>query len=166
MTHLSEVQVLRFLIGFTLLFVTARILADVMKRAGQATVIGELLAGIMFGPSILGHFAPAAYRLLFPADPLADHLLEAVSWIGVIMLLLYTGLETDLEIVIPAQCFLSSGQVGREEGRIGLGLESNLVAGRAFANAVAQHELLKDDRHERVEEQRHEDKREDRAPVA
>jgi Kef-type K+ transport system membrane component KefB/nucleotide-binding universal stress UspA family protein len=70
-----------------------------MKRAGQATVIGELLAGIIFGPSILGHLAPAAYRLLFPPDPLADHLLEAVSWLGVIMLLLYTGLETDLDIV-------------------------------------------------------------------
>jgi Kef-type K+ transport system membrane component KefB/nucleotide-binding universal stress UspA family protein len=97
--HLSEVQVLRFLIQFTLLFVTARILADTMKRLGQATVIGELLAGIIFGPSILGHLAPAAYRLLFPPDPLADHLLEAVSWIGVIMLLLYTGMETDLDIV-------------------------------------------------------------------
>jgi len=98
-THLNEVQVLRFLVQFTLLFVTARILADAMKRIGQATVIGELLAGIIFGPSILGHLAPAAYRLLFPPDPLADHLLEAVSWIGVIMLLLYTGLETDLDIV-------------------------------------------------------------------
>jgi len=87
-THLSEVQVLRFLLQFTLLFVTARILADAMKRAGQATVIGELAAGIIFGPSILGHLAPGAYRFLFPADPLSDHLLEAVSWIGVIMLLL------------------------------------------------------------------------------
>ena len=51
------------------------------------------------GPSLLGHLAPALYRLLFPADPIADHLLEAVAWIGVIMLLLYTGLETDLKIV-------------------------------------------------------------------
>ena len=51
------------------------------------------------GPSLLGHLAPALYRLLFPADPIADHLLEAVAWIGVIMLLLYTGLETDLEIL-------------------------------------------------------------------
>jgi len=98
-THLSEVQVLRFLLQFTLLFVTARLLADVMKRLGQATIIGELLAGIIFGPTILGHLAPTASRLLFPPDPMADHLLEAVSWIGVIMLLLYTGLETDLDIV-------------------------------------------------------------------
>ena len=54
MQQLSEVQVLRFLIQFTLLFVLARLLADVMKRFGQATVIGELLAGIVLaGPTIL-----------------------------------------------------------------------------------------------------------------
>src|SRR5271155_4027356 len=99
MAHLTEVQVLRFLIQLTLLFVIARALADVMKRLGQATVIGELLAGLVLGPSMLGHFAPAIYQLFFPPDPLADHLLEALAWIGVIMLLLYTGLETDLGIL-------------------------------------------------------------------
>lgn len=99
MHHLTEIQVLRFLLQFTLLFATARVLADVMKRLGQATVIGELLSGIVLGPSLLGYFAPVAYRLLFPNDATADHMLEAVAWIGVIMLLLYTGLETDLGIM-------------------------------------------------------------------
>ena len=99
MPHLTEVQVLRFLIQLTLLFVIARALADVMKRLGQATVIGELLAGIVLGPTVLGHFAPGLHAMLFPPDVLADHLLEAVAWIGVIMLLLYTGLETDLGIL-------------------------------------------------------------------
>jgi Kef-type K+ transport system membrane component KefB/nucleotide-binding universal stress UspA family protein len=98
-SHLEEIQVLRFLIQFSLLFVVARILADVMKRLGQATVIGELLAGIVLGPTLLGHVAPTVYRLLFPADPLSDHLLEALSWLGVILLLLYTGLETDLTVL-------------------------------------------------------------------
>ena len=99
MTHLSELQVLRFLAQFTLLFVSARMLADLMKRVGQATVIGELLAGIILGNSVLGHFAPAAYHFIFPQDLSADHLLEALAWIGVIMLLLYTGLETNLDIL-------------------------------------------------------------------
>lgn len=99
MPHLDETQVLRFLIQFSLLFVVARILADVMKRLGQATVVGELMAGLVLGPTLLGHLAPAVYRLLFPADPLSDHLLEALSWLGVILLLLYTGLETDLTVL-------------------------------------------------------------------
>src|ERR1035441_6075390 len=88
MPHLSEVQVLRFLIQFTLLFVIARALADAAKHLGQATVIGELLAGIVLGPTILGHFAPGLHAMIFPPDAIADHLLEAVAWIGVIMLLL------------------------------------------------------------------------------
>ncbi len=99
MTHLSEIQVLHFLVQFTLLFVVARILADIMKRLGQATVIGELLAGIILGQSVLGQFAPTIHQLLFPTQPLADHLLEAMAWTGVILLLLYTGLETDLGIL-------------------------------------------------------------------
>jgi len=68
MTHLSEIQVLRFLIQFTLLFVVARILADIMKRLGQATVIGELLAGIILGQSLLGHFAPHSISCYFPRN--------------------------------------------------------------------------------------------------
>ncbi|HVC43934.1 MAG TPA: cation:proton antiporter [Candidatus Binataceae bacterium] len=99
MSHLSETQVLRFLTQFALLFLSARILADVMKRMGQATVIGELLAGIVLGPTLFGHFAPGLHLIVFPPDALADHLIEAVAWIGVIMLLLYTGLETDLAIL-------------------------------------------------------------------
>ena len=99
MQQLSEVQVLRFLIQFTLLFVLARLLADVMKRFGQATVIGELLAGIVLGPTILGRFAPSLNALIFPAEPTVDHLIEGISWIGIILLLLYTGLETDLNIL-------------------------------------------------------------------
>ena len=99
MPHLTEVQVLRFLIQLTLLFVIARALADVMKRLGQATVIGELLAGIVLGRPCSDTFAPGLHAMIFPPDVLADHLLEAVAWIGVIMLLLYTGLETDLGIL-------------------------------------------------------------------
>src|ERR1700733_1649561 len=99
MAHLTEVQVLRFLIQLTMLFVIARTLADVAKRLGQATVIGELLAGIILGPSLLGHFAPGLSAMIFPHDPTLNYLIEGVSWIGIIMLLLYTGLETDLNIL-------------------------------------------------------------------
>lgn len=125
MKGLSEFQILHFLIQVGLLLVASRLLADLMKRWGQAAVIGELLSGVVLGPSVLGHLAPGMSAWLFPNDPLVTHLLEAVAWIGVITLLLYIGLETDLGIlrgmgrtaavvsicgmVIPFGCGLSLG---------------------------------------------------------
>ena len=99
MSSLTEKQVLYFLIQFILLVLTARLLADLMRRWKQASVIGELLAGIVLGPSIFGRIFPGLHILLFPPDPIINHLLEASAWIGVIMLLLCTGLETDLDML-------------------------------------------------------------------
>ncbi len=99
MESLTEKQVLYLLAQFALLVFTARLLADLMRRIGQATVIGELMAGLLLGQSVLGHFFPAAFRLVFPNDPVGANLLEGLAWIGVILLLLCTGLETELDIL-------------------------------------------------------------------
>lgn len=99
MAPLSESQLLRFLIEIAALLIVSRVLAEIAKRFDQAPVIGELLAGILLGKSVLGHLAPPLYAYLFIADPLVMHLLEALAWIGAIMLLLYIGLETELEIL-------------------------------------------------------------------
>ena len=99
MAPLSESQLLRFLVEIAALLIVSRALAEIAKRFDQAPVIGELLAGILLGKSVLGHLAPPLYAYLFTADPLAMHLLEGLAWIGAIMLLLYIGLETELEIL-------------------------------------------------------------------
>ncbi len=99
MKGLTEPQILHFLVQVGALLLVSRLLADLMKRLGQAAVIGELLAGVVLGPSVLGHLLPSVYALLFPPDPVAAHLLEALAWVGVITLLLYIGLETDLGIL-------------------------------------------------------------------
>jgi Kef-type K+ transport system membrane component KefB/nucleotide-binding universal stress UspA family protein len=99
MPPLTESQLLGFLLQVAVLLATARVLAEIMKRFGQAPVIGELLAGIALGPSILGSFWPAAYAFLFPASLTVSHLLEAFAWFGAILLLLYIGLEVDLQVL-------------------------------------------------------------------
>lgn len=99
MSHLSEAQILRFLIQLALLLFVSRMLGDLAKRLGQAPVIGELLAGVIVGPSVLGNLAPALSAAIFGGDPISRHLLEAFAWIGAILLLLYIGLETDLDVL-------------------------------------------------------------------
>lgn len=96
---LTHHQLLLLFAELFFLLLTARGLGELTKRVGLPSVLGELLAGIVIGPSLLGALAPGAFRTLFPPHPAQYHLIETVSWIGLIMLLVVTGLETDLELI-------------------------------------------------------------------
>ncbi|HEX9683629.1 MAG TPA: cation:proton antiporter [Acidimicrobiales bacterium] len=96
---LSEHQLLVFWTQFLVLLLTARTLGAVMRLMRQPTVIGELAAGVILGPSLLGEVAPGFSDWLFPDDPRQTALLLAVGWIGVFLLLVDTGFETDLSLI-------------------------------------------------------------------
>jgi len=91
--------ILLLLLQLALLLLFARVLSEMMRRIGQPAVIGELLAGILLGPTVLGHWAPDLFLSIFPQDAQQFHLLEIVSWLGMVLLLLLTGFETDLRVV-------------------------------------------------------------------
>jgi Kef-type K+ transport system membrane component KefB/nucleotide-binding universal stress UspA family protein len=93
---ISGHAILILLLQLAGLLLLARLLAEAMRRIGQPAVIGELLAGVLLGPTILGHFAPGLFTLAFPQETAQFHLLEVISWLGMILLLLLTGLETDI----------------------------------------------------------------------
>lgn len=97
---LSEHQLLLLFAQLFILLVTARGLGEVAKRANLPSVLGELLAGIVIGPSLLGALAPGLFTALFPQVATQYHLIEAIAWIGLLMLLIVTGLETDLDLIV------------------------------------------------------------------
>ncbi len=88
-----------FFTQITLLIVAGRLLGELMQRLGQPAVIGQLLAGIILGPSVFGALWPAAQHMIFPVASADRQMLGAVSELGVLMLLLLTGMETDLALV-------------------------------------------------------------------
>lgn len=88
--------ILELLLQLAGMLLLARALAEVMRRVGQPAVIGELLAGVILGPTILGHFAPGVFEAAFPTVESQRHLLEIISWLGMVLLLLLTGIETDI----------------------------------------------------------------------
>ncbi len=96
---LGEHELYLFLLQFVLLLVAARTLGQVATKFGLPSVVGELLAGFVLGPSLLGNIAPGLFDSIFPQVPEQVHLLEIVSWLGVIMLLILTGLETDVGLI-------------------------------------------------------------------
>jgi Kef-type K+ transport system membrane component KefB/nucleotide-binding universal stress UspA family protein len=99
LTPLAGHAVALLLIQVALILIAARLGAELAKRVGLPAVVGELAAGIALGPSLLGHFAPATFALIFPHVSEQFHLLEIVGSLGMVLLLLLTGLETDLRLL-------------------------------------------------------------------
>jgi K+:H+ antiporter len=84
---------LRLLLALLVVILAARALGVVFRRLHQPPVIGEVVAGILLGPSFLGAFAPSATAFLFPANVLP--LLGILSQVGVILFMFLVGLELD-----------------------------------------------------------------------
>ena len=70
-----------------------------MLRVKQPAVMGQLVAGLVLGPSLLGALFPGFQHALFPPAPEQKAMLDAVSQFGILLLLLLTGMETDLKLV-------------------------------------------------------------------
>jgi K+:H+ antiporter len=110
-----------------LLIAVGRGLGEIMQRIGQPSVIGELLGGLLLGPSVFGLLWPQAQHAIFPAIPEQKALIEGIAQFGILLLLLLTGMETDLKlvrkvgrpaffisvagIVVPFACGFALGQV-------------------------------------------------------
>jgi K+:H+ antiporter len=71
----------------------SRITGTLFRRMAQPAVIGEMVAGILLGPSFLGMLAPRAQSYLFPSSSLA--LLQAISQVGVVLFMFVVGTEID-----------------------------------------------------------------------
>ncbi len=97
---LGKEQLLLVLVELALLLLVARALGEVMRRIQLPPVIGELLAGVLLGPSVFGWILPDLQRHIFPQSQSQSDLLSVVSWLGVLFLLVVTGLETDLNLIV------------------------------------------------------------------
>ena len=96
MHYLDEQNIFLFLVQIFLLLALARGLGELFRAFKQPPITAEILVGVLLGPTILGRFAPGVHNYIFPANEMQQGMLETVGWLGVLFLLLQTGLEMDL----------------------------------------------------------------------
>ena len=85
-----------FLTEILVLVIAGRLMGEAMQRIGQPSVMGQLIAGVLLGPSVFGLLWPEAQHAIFPSSEAQKGMVNAVAEIGVLMLLLLAGMETDL----------------------------------------------------------------------
>lgn len=95
--HSSDITIL--FLGLAVLLGLAHALGELARRMGQPVVVGEMVAGILLGPTCFGALAPGAQAWLFPSSGPAAVALDAVVALAVAHVLLIAGLEVDLSTV-------------------------------------------------------------------
>ena len=95
--HNLEHPLALLLIQIITIVIVARIFGWIFRKIGQPTVIGEIIAGIVLGPSLFGMYFPDLKEALFPANSLGN--LQVLSQIGLILFMFVIGMELDLKVL-------------------------------------------------------------------
>ncbi|MDI7211722.1 cation:proton antiporter [Leptospira santarosai] len=94
--HLKQ-PISRLLLQLIVIMFSARFFGKLATVLGQPSVIGEILAGILLGPSLLGLAFPEGFQLLFPKESLST--LQILSQLGLLLFMFVIGMELDLQIL-------------------------------------------------------------------
>ncbi len=96
-SKLSPDEVLSFLIIVSVILITARILGELCRKYKQPAVIGEILAGVLLGPSLFGWLFPSQFNHIFIEQPRAFAAFDGLANMGIILLMFIAGFEVDLK---------------------------------------------------------------------
>ncbi|NUQ60879.1 MAG: cation:proton antiporter [Pirellulales bacterium] len=99
MDSLAPHEITVMLLALGVLLGTARLLGELAQRLHQPAVLGEILAGILLGPTVLGTLAPPCNALLFPKHGANAITLDGIATLAVVLFLLVAGMEVDLSTV-------------------------------------------------------------------
>jgi len=88
---------LQFVLQLAVILIACKAVGSVMPRIGQPKVIGEIIAGILLGPSLFGLIAPSAQAALFPAE--SRGVLSMVSQIGLVLYMFVVGMHLQTDFI-------------------------------------------------------------------
>lgn len=130
MDSLTHSEVVKLLFQLSIMLALARIFAEIARKFNQPAVIGEILVGIILGPTVLGLLFPDFFTSLFPAKGGSALVMDGLVQISVVSLLFIAGLEVELNVV---------WSQGKRALQIALfSILTPLLAGFAFALAFPE----------------------------
>jgi Kef-type K+ transport system membrane component KefB len=136
MQNLTPDNITVFFLSLGLLLGVARVLGELAQKLHQPAVLGELLAGVILGPTVLGSFSPEWSAFLFPQEGPNSVALNAITTLAVTLLMLVAGMEVDLSTI------WRQGRIGLKIGTAGmvipffLGLIAALIAPQALGRHI------------------------------
>jgi len=92
-------EIVTFLLSISIMLFFARFLGEVFNKLKQPAIIGEIIAGIVLGPTIFGNLFPGLQQTLFPQSGNVTLVLNGIVQLAVIMLLIVSGLEVNLALI-------------------------------------------------------------------
>src|ERR1700683_3433923 len=123
---MNATQVL--LIQIAIIVLLSRLVGRLVRVVGQPQVVGEMIAGIMLGPSVLGLVGHGVWlKTLFPPELMGN--LEVLTQLGVILFMFIVGMELDLRLL--------KGQGKAAVGAAAAGIVVPFVCGALLGWALA-----------------------------
>lgn len=100
MQTLTHDDVVVLLSSISIMLLASRLFAELGRKIKLPIVMGEMIMGIILGPSVIGYFFPETFKHLFPETGNVAISLNAITQISVVMLLFVAGMEVQLPVVL------------------------------------------------------------------
>ncbi len=92
---LGTLELSRFFFAMVLLLFSSQSLGYVFHKSNMPKVVGEILGGLLLGPTLLGYFSPDTHDWIFNGFPEEGKLISLVSWLGLVLLMFISGFEIE-----------------------------------------------------------------------
>lgn len=99
MAQLTHSEIVTIFVSLCVLLTMARVCGEVARKLNQPAVFGELLAGVILGPTVLGQIFPGLMESIFPSQGAATLVLKGFTSVSIALFLLVAGMEVDLSSI-------------------------------------------------------------------
>ncbi len=100
MKPIPHEDLVRIFFSLSIILFFSKTFGELFQRRGKPSVIGEILAGILIGKTILGRLFPSIYDLFFPSHGISPQALEIIMVISIVFLMFVAGFEVDLSSIL------------------------------------------------------------------